>query len=580
MTREGRPNCRTDSNGDELGPEALSLHKIRVRLPGAKKLNKSLYKAFASIPVLLESASHNVASIIFSLPKSTPSLPSGEPTLLNAYFEDRDQLSNNSTDVTEPPSINDDTKENKKTQLPAAQSFKSGCMDSTSYVSTSAASAICPFGSLKLEDSYNTHQSIRVRTLCSIGRDSGIDFSEEARASDKASVYSILDNTINSVDFLHEFPREVIELIFLKLTPQDLASCRQVCMSWKEVADSNAVWRNMFNKKSSDWKVKDPLPDGIIWKNVYKSHHFLDQNWKLGNVSPRILKGHTDSVYCVEFDDSKIITGSRDKTIRVWNARNGTLMKSLEGTKVIGHTGSILCLAFDTKILVSGSSDKSLIIWDMNKLRPIRRIFRHKDSVLDVCLNSIYIVSCSRDGSLCVWNRDNYSLRYRFSNVACSINSIGFVNSKTVVSAGSDGQLKIWNIERGFCQHSIVCHDRGIACVAVYKNIIVSGGNDNLLKIWDSKTYKLLRILKGHDLVVRAVHIVDNRIISGSYDQTIKVWDLNTGELLNDFTGWHSGRILSIKANHSRIVSTSMGRNPVVLDFFTDNSDYTKLIQN
>lgn len=42
----------------------------------------------------------------------------------------------------------------------------------------------------------------------------------------------------------------------------------------------------------------------------------------LDNASNAIyLEGYKDSVHCVQFDEDKILTGSRGKTVRIWDAR-------------------------------------------------------------------------------------------------------------------------------------------------------------------------------------------------------------------------------------------------------------------
>lgn len=70
------------------------------------------------------------------------------------------------------------------------------------------------------------------------------------------------------------------------------------------------------------------------------------------------------SVYCLEFDSQTIITGSRDKTIKIWSLRTGKLQATLRG-----HAGSVLCLKFDKSgFMVSGSSDCSVFVWDLNAL--------------------------------------------------------------------------------------------------------------------------------------------------------------------------------------------------------------------
>ncbi len=85
------------------------------------------------------------------------------------------------------------------------------------------------------------------------------------------------------------------------------------------------------------------------------------------------LKGHTESVNSVAFSpDGRILaSGSRDKTIRLWNVEEGKQIVELVELK--GHTDSVSSVAFspDGKILASGSRDKTIILWDVEKKEKI-----------------------------------------------------------------------------------------------------------------------------------------------------------------------------------------------------------------
>ena len=75
------------------------------------------------------------------------------------------------------------------------------------------------------------------------------------------------------------------------------------------------------------------------------------------------LQGHTGPVTSVTHspDGRHIVSGSSDKTIRVWNAITG---ESVAGP-FQGHTGFIRSVAFspDGRHIVSGSQDKTIRIW-------------------------------------------------------------------------------------------------------------------------------------------------------------------------------------------------------------------------
>jgi WD40 repeat protein len=75
------------------------------------------------------------------------------------------------------------------------------------------------------------------------------------------------------------------------------------------------------------------------------------------------LKGHTDWVTSVAFsqDGSRVVSGSRDNTVRIWNTTTGEVQAELEG-----HTSWMTSVAFsqDGSRVVSGSYDNTVRIWN------------------------------------------------------------------------------------------------------------------------------------------------------------------------------------------------------------------------
>jgi len=56
--------------------------------------------------------------------------------------------------------------------------------------------------------------------------------------------------------------------------------------------------------------------DKGAWKRFYAERYRLKQNWSKGHYSVRTFEGHTQNITCVQFDDSRIVSGSADRTIK------------------------------------------------------------------------------------------------------------------------------------------------------------------------------------------------------------------------------------------------------------------------
>jgi WD40 repeat protein len=78
------------------------------------------------------------------------------------------------------------------------------------------------------------------------------------------------------------------------------------------------------------------------------------------------LAGHTASVWAVAFspDGTRVLTGSEDKTARVWDPATGEVMATL-----VGHTASVRAVTFspDGTRVLTGSWDNTARLWSVFK---------------------------------------------------------------------------------------------------------------------------------------------------------------------------------------------------------------------
>jgi len=101
-------------------------------------------------------------------------------------------------------------------------------------------------------------------------------------------------------------------------------------------------------------------------------------NAKTGEAIGAPLRGHTHSILSVAIsaDGTHIVSSSQDNTIRLWDVRNGEAL----GTPLRGHTGGVASIAIspDGMWMVSGSYDRSIRVWDLeflhNHPRPSTRV--------------------------------------------------------------------------------------------------------------------------------------------------------------------------------------------------------------
>ncbi|KAI8810185.1 WD40-repeat-containing domain protein [Cladochytrium replicatum] len=311
----------------------------------------------------------------------------------------------------------------------------------------------------------------------------------------------------------------------------------------------------------------DTLPTELDWRYILKQGIELHQNWTDGRFKAKELAGHDDAVYCLQFDNDKIVSGSRDETIRIWDTNTGALRRILAG-----HTSSVLCLQYSDNTLISGSSDATLIQWDLATSRVVRTLHGHTDNVLSVGFDDRHIVSCSKDRTVRIWKRRNGESVGTLKGHRGAVNSLQFKRG-IVVSAAGDRTIKLWSIETGQQMRTLQSHTGAVASVHYdpSTHLVVSGASDNTVKVWDTRIGECTGTLSGHSSVVRVVQSDGvHRIVSGSYDRTVRVWDLRTGKCWSELdgrNGGHKEKVFALGLDETRVVSCSEDKRIVVWDF-------------
>ena len=121
-------------------------------------------------------------------------------------------------------------------------------------------------------------------------------------------------------------------------------------------------------------------------------------------VLAKIFQGHEDSVSSVAFapDGQTIVSGSKDKTIRLWDLQGNAI-----GAPFRGHERSVMSVAFapDGQTIVSGSLDKTIRLWDLQGNAIGTPFQGHESTVISVAFapDGQTIVSGSADQTIRLW---------------------------------------------------------------------------------------------------------------------------------------------------------------------------------
>jgi len=205
------------------------------------------------------------------------------------------------------------------------------------------------------------------------------------------------------------------------------------------------------------------------------------------------LRGHTNQIKDLAFtaDGSRIITGSNDKTIRVWNAMTGAQVGQMINTQEVRGIGC----AGSTEFVAAGGTGNFVTLWEVATGAMRGRLQQQSGGIEGVDM--------SADGRL-------------------------------VVSAGKDKSLMVWDIQKGSMVRALGGGDDELYCVAFSPDMarMAAGGEEEDVRQWLLPDFSAVGVLSGHDNdVISVAYSRDGRYLaSGSKDHKVIVWDAASGQ--------------------------------------------------
>lgn len=286
-------------------------------------------------------------------------------------------------------------------------------------------------------------------------------------------------------------------------------------------------------------EVKTPV--AIATKNSVSSE----------NPLKKTLTGHLEGVWAVALskDGKTLVSGSADKTIKIWNLDTGQLIRTLSG-----HSDSVrsIALSSDRQILASGSGDNTIKLWNAQTGEQIKTITGHTGPVWSVAISpdGQTLVSGSEDTNIKVWDLPTGKVRSTLADHSSRVFSVAISpDGQTLATAGSDKSIRIWDLSTGKLRRTLKGHSDAVRAVTFSPNgqTLASGSWDKTVKVWNLQTGEVIRTLEGHsDRVVSVAFSNESQTLaSAGIDRTIKIWNLQTGKLRRNLTG-HSDWVLSI----------------------------------
>jgi len=176
------------------------------------------------------------------------------------------------------------------------------------------------------------------------------------------------------------------------------------------------------------------------------------------------LAGHKpgprgSSILCVNFsDDGKLLaTGGADATVRIWDAKNGKLLQTLDVERVRAFNWATF--SPDAKLIATSMGDNSVGLWDVQSGQLKQKLAGHIGEIrrIDISPDAKWLVSASSDKTMRLWrmsDRKPVALLEGHGEMVGEqfkgdmVWQVMFAGEKALVSAGADRTLQFWDISK------------------------------------------------------------------------------------------------------------------------------------
>jgi len=324
------------------------------------------------------------------------------------------------------------------------------------------------------------------------------------------------------------------------------------------------------------WRdLKLQASPGLSWMRAHRPPFV-----RLSTAERAVLYGHDGRIMSVMESPNgrRIVSGSCDRTVRVWDAETGAELAVLRG-----HEGDVLVVACspDGRRIVSGSADGTIRAWDATSGAELGvwRLRGHRVTSLAYSADGRRVVSASnwlvkvrgrgRGRTIVtkctaqVWDAESGAEIVAWRAAKCGVSSVAYSpDGRWIVSGSNDNTVRVWDAERGTkcavlrflpssdavisvastprgCQITSRYHDgivllldvatgtglnmlgagTGVTCNLVGRRIAI--GPDNTIRVCDVESGAELAVLPGHEGDVHVVALSpDGRVLSESWESS------------------------------------------------------------
>lgn len=257
----------------------------------------------------------------------------------------------------------------------------------------------------------------------------------------------------------------------------------------------------------------------LLWHNIYCIDSFI---------------GHTDAIKSISFSHNNqfIVSGSIDKTVRVWSISDDNTSQELNGH--LKGVNKVMFSRSDNYIISTGYDDK-LFIWDWKKQKKIKE-FNIEHTGFSISKTDI-LAFVDTTCNLQLFDLNSLSIAKTIGKY-CGV-PIFHPSDSTFAIRTDNGRIQFVDSYSGDLQSELdIKHEThyGPLSFTPDGNYIIAGIWGGDIEIWNWRQKKLVETLHGTFATSTNAFTFNNKnqLLSASGDRSVKTWDLKSGRLISN----------------------------------------------
>ena len=310
--------------------------------------------------------------------------------------------------------------------------------------------------------------------------------------------------------------------------------------------------------------------------------------WDFETGAPRtsfqsngVMRGHGEEVTAALFlpDGNKLLSAGHDKTVREWFLKGYEEIRTLGDPVLEGHVDAVLSASFsakDPRNIVTASRDRTARTWNADtgvSENEFKEGHRYLASSAVFFSDGSRLITAAVDNTTRLWDINSGGQIAFFERTGRAA-AIALSKNQKWIATGGDKQadklfrLQIWDVQKslesktGELWKSLPGHYGEVSAIAFSHDdrMLASGDFKGNVRLWDLEAGELIHEFKGHTGKITAIDFMKDgrRLITASIDKTVGQWDVSTGQEVKELVLKHDKSVLAMRviSGSDRVVTS------------------------